>query len=175
MHLSPCPTRLFPGVQYISSASSSGSACLWPQKGQLHCYLREESSLQDGGTVITQTCFHLGRLCTYVCMCAGVWGACIQVCGVLFQPSPEGRLSSPSFVPIPSQPAEESVPWKWLECLWLSRLIFLDVSIPSPRSSASPKTALKKQKWIPPPRHPGHHFPSRPGKLLVTIPFDTFC
>lgn len=138
MHLFPCRTRLFPGVQYMSSPSSSGNTCLWPEKGRLHCRLREESNLQDGDIVVTQACFHLGGLCSCVC---------IRVCGVLFQPSrsPEDRLGSASFVLIPSQPTKESLPWKQLESLQPSRLSFLDISIPSPRSSASPRQSSRSR------------------------------
>lgn len=79
--------------------------------------------------------------------------ACMQVCGVLCQPSPspEGRLSSPSFVLIPSQPAKESLPWKGLESLQHFRLVFLDVSIPSPRSSASPREPSRSRSGSPTP------------------------
>lgn len=76
------------------------------QKGWLHCCLREVSSVYRM-TILSE----LSRLCTCACMHAGVWGA------LSTNPSPEGRLSSPSFVLIPSQPAKESLPWKGLESL----------------------------------------------------------
>lgn len=53
VHPSPCLTGLFPGAQYTN-------ANLWPQKGWLHCCLREESSIYRIGMNFGLLCHNSG-------------------------------------------------------------------------------------------------------------------